>query len=74
MGLNYQDDLFMLQVRLFRLAQIRWDKTVAECENIFNTYGINEYIKECYEFFHVQGDEANIADIESYLRGKGFTI
>ena len=74
MGLNYQDDLFMLQVRLFRLAQIRWDKSAAESEKIFVRYGINEYIKDCYEFFHVQGDEANIAETESYLQGKGFTI
>ena len=33
MALNYSDDLFMLQVRLFRLAQSRWDKTTDECEN-----------------------------------------
>ncbi|WP_026499164.1 DUF3791 domain-containing protein [Butyrivibrio sp. WCD2001] len=74
MGLNQSDDLFMLQVRLFRLAQARWDKTVDECEQIFNEYQINEYIKTCYEFFHVQGDEADIIEIEEYLKTKGFSI
>lgn len=38
MGFNRRDDLFMLQVRLFRLAQIRWDKKADECEEIFEKY------------------------------------
>ena len=71
MALNYSDDLFMLQVRLFRLAQSRWDKTTYECENIFNKYDLNSYIKTCYEEYHIQGDEANIADIEAHLQKKG---
>ncbi len=74
MGLNYADDLFMLQIRLFRLAQVRWDKDASECEKIFSKYDINEYIKTCYEEFHVQGDEANIIDIEQYIKAKGYSV
>ena len=74
MGLNYTDDLFMLQIRLFRLAQVRWDKDVSECEKIFSKYDINEYIKTCYEEFHVQGDEANIIDIEQYIKARGYSV
>ena len=74
MALNHRDDLFMLQVRLFRLAQIRWDKDVAACEEIFDKYEVNDYIKTCYEEYHVQGDETNLDDIEKYLRGKGAKI
>ena len=74
MALNRRDDLFMLQVRLFRLAQIRWDKKAAECEEIFDKYEVNDYIETCYEEYHVQGDEANMDDIEKYLRNKGANI
>lgn len=74
MALNYKDDLFMLQVRLFRLAQIRWDKNPKECEAIFNKYDINSYIETCYEEYHVQGDDANFDDIENYLTNKGWTL
>ncbi len=74
MGLNYRDDLFMLQVRLFRLAQIKWNKSAVECEKIFDDFEINEYIEACYEEFYVQGDEADLADIESYLHQKGYEI
>lgn len=71
MALNRRGDLFMLQVRLFRLAQIRWNKNAAECEQIFTDYSLNDYIETCYEEYHVQGDETNLDDIERYLRGKG---
>ncbi len=74
MGLNRRDDLFMMQVRLFRMAQIRWDKSANECEKIFLEYAVNEYIKMCYEEFHVQSDEANMDEIDLYLHRKGFGI
>ena len=74
MGLNKKDDIFMLQVRLFRLAQLRWDKSAEECEQIFKKYELNEYIETCYEEYHVQGDEANLADLEHYLKVKGLSI
>ncbi len=74
MGLNRRDDLFMMQIRLFRMAQIKWNKSVGECEKIFSEYAINDYIKMCYEEFHVQSDEANMDEIDSYLQRKGFRI
>lgn len=72
MGLNKKDDMFMMQVRLFRQLQIKWGIKSEKCINIFNKYNINDYIEACYEEFHVQGDEANIADIEKYLDKRGF--
>jgi hypothetical protein len=74
MGLNKRDDIFMLQVRLFRLAQLKWNKSAEECEQIFKKYELNEYIETCYEEYHVQGDEANLADLEHYLKVKGLSI
>ena len=71
MGLNKRDDIFMLQVRLFRLAQLKWNKSAEECEQLFKKYDLNEYIETCYEEYHVQGDEANLADLEHYLKVKG---
>lgn len=64
------DDIFMLQVRLFRLAQLKWNLTPEECDRIFRKYSINSYIETCYEEYHVQGDEANLHDIESYIENR----
>lgn len=69
---NQQDDIFLLQVRLFRLIQIKLNLDLKKCSEIFNNYKIYEYIETCYEFFHIQGDEANLNDILLYLKNKGF--
>lgn len=74
MAFNQEDNLFFMQVRLFRLAQIRWKKEVANCEDIFDKYEVNDYIETCYEEYHVQGDESNLDDIEKYLYNKGAII
>lgn len=74
MAFNHEDNLFFMQVRLFRLAQIRWKKEVADCEDIFDKYEVNDYIETCYEEYHAQGDEANLDDIEKYLYNKGVNI
>ena len=66
MALTYIDDLFMLQVRLFRLAQVRWNKNPKECVAIFNKYDINSYIETCYEEYHVQGS-SDFIEIAQFL-------
>lgn len=70
-GEKREDDLFLLQIRLFRLAQNEWGINEKKCSEIFNAYKIYDYIETCYEFFHIQGDEANLADIMNYLKNKG---
>ena len=39
-NLNQQDDLFLLQVRLFRLSQTKWNVDSKKCSEIFNKYKI----------------------------------
>ena len=67
------DDLFMIQVRLFRLAQQKWDLSAEECVALFTKYDVNRYIATCYEEYHVQGDEANLADLEQYIEKRKST-
>lgn len=62
-----KDDVFMLQVRLFRLAQQEWGLSASECDELFAEYDINTYIESCYEEFHVQGDDANLENIKTYI-------
>ena len=73
-GEKQADDLFLIQIRLFRLAQSKWNLDEEKCSVIFNKYKIYDYIETCYEFFHVQGDEANLTDIENYLKNNGAEI
>ena len=70
-GQNKSDDLFLIQIRLFRLAQDKWNIDGEKCSEIFNKYKVYDYIETCYDFFHVQGDDTNLLDIESYLKNNG---
>ena len=73
-GENQADDLFLIQIRLFRLAQNKWNISEEKCSEIFTKYKIYDYIETCYQFFHVQGDDANLSDIENYLRNNEAVI
>lgn len=74
MSRQEKKELYMLQVRLFRLAQFRWNLSSVACSMLFNQYNIYKYIETCYEFFHVQGDETDLEDIRLYLLNKGVSI
>lgn len=67
-----KEDTFMLQVRLYRMLQNRLGLTSAECNDVFDKYGLFDYIAQCYEEYHMQGDEANYADLLEYLRRQGY--
>ena len=69
-----RNEILHMQVRLFRLACKMWNKNEKECSDLFDTYEIDKYIRESYEIFHVQGDEANLEEIELYLQRKGVQI
>ena len=45
--------------------------SITECADVFDQYRIDKYIDDAYEIFHVQGDEANFAEIDRYARSKG---
>ena len=69
---DYELDVQQLTIRLFVEAAKRWDLPFDQCAKVFDDYKIDEYIEDCYEFFHVQGDAANLCDIEDYLASKGY--
>lgn len=73
-GEKKEDDLFLIQIRLFRLFQQKQNIDEKKCSEIFNKYKIYDYIETCYEFFHIQGDDANLCDIENYLKNSGANL
>ena len=67
----YERDILQLTIRLFVEAKKRWGLTMAECADLFDRYDLDSFIEDCYEAFHVQGDETNLDEIEEYLAAKG---
>lgn len=69
-----EKDKQRILVRLFHKAMKKWHLSIDECADIFDEYEVDSYIDHAYEFFHVQGDEANLDDIRCYLIGRGVTL
>ena len=63
-----------MQVRLFRKACRKWNMDIRCCADLFDAYEVDKYIADLYEFFHVQGDDANLKEIKHYLKSKGAAI
>lgn len=72
MNRTSSEDLLFIQMRLFHYFQLQENISVEETEKIFRKYDMFNYIKTCYEEYHVQGDEANLYDIKCYLQRKGW--
>lgn len=72
--LHEEQQILYMQVRLARMASERWCKPLCDITEIFASYGVLGYIHETFGILHVQGDEANINDIEQYLKKKGAEI
>lgn len=60
-----------MQIRLFRMACKKWKMTTTACADLFDRYAVDSYVRELYGLLHVQGDEANLGEIERYLKAKG---
>jgi len=69
-----KDEVLRMQVRLFRLVNKKWNKSIAECADIFDKYDIDGYIRDVYESFHVQGDDTNLEDIGEHLQRLGCIV
>ena len=66
-----KSDILHMQVRLFRLACKRWRMDTVTCAELFDLFRVDELIKDLYGLFHVQGDDANMDEIEAYLKARG---
>ena len=69
-----QKELIHMQIRLFRMACKRWQLDNHACADIFDRYGLDDYIEISHGIFHVQGDDANFADLTEYARMKGAKV
>lgn len=69
-----QQQILYMQIRLIRLASKYWGKTMDATAVLFKKFNIFQYIEDCFEIFHTEGDEAIFEDIQQYLANKGAVI
>lgn len=63
--------ILFMQTRLIRLASEKWGISIVQASDIFAEYHILEFIEDCFDEFHMEGDNAVIYEIETLLRKKG---
>lgn len=61
-------------MRLLRLATKTWHKEMPEIAKLFSQFKVYDFMQDMYEEFHVQGDSANLNEVEAYLRSHGVQL
>ena len=72
--MDRKDEMILIQVRLLRLATKTWHKEMPEVAKLFSQFKVYDFMQDMYEEFHVQGDSANLKEVEAYLRSQGVQL
>lgn len=65
------DEVLFMQMRLFRLYRTKAGLSARACNRLFEEQGIWDFIANCYDYLHLEGDDAILADIEAKLANQG---
>lgn len=66
--------ILYMQTRLVRLASEQWNIHFQTVNELFQKYGVFQYVADCWGVFHVEGDFAVLEDVKQYLKNKGANI
>ena len=69
--MNEERQITFMQARICRMAARRWNRPLHDVMRIFAEHRVLYYIEECYGYFHLEGDEAVLDDVERYLKNRG---
>ena len=63
-----------MQARITQMASRRWGVSLRQVVDIFREHGVLEYIEDCFDYFHLEGDDAVFHDVTEYLRKRGVDL
>lgn len=66
-----REQIVYMQVRIARMFAESHGITLAQSARAFDACGAFRYIADCWDVFHVEGDEAVLDDVVSYMAVKG---
>jgi len=72
--MSEKQQITYMQTRLVRLATKEWSQPLGKVVQLFARWGVFPYIRECFDTFHVEGDQAVLEEIEQFLIGKGVQL
>lgn len=66
--------ILFMQARIVRLASRRWNKSLNDVATLLLDSGALAYIRDSFDYFHLEGDDAVLDDVEDYLSGRGLSV
>lgn len=69
--MSEKQQIIYMQTRILRLASEEWSQPVEAVAKLFQKQNVFPYIEHCFELFHLQGDDAILDDIVTYLEKRG---
>lgn len=69
-----KQQIIYMQARIIRLASEEWNKPIENIALLFAKHNVLQYIERCFDLFHLEGDEAILEDVTSYLNKRGMKI
>ena len=60
-----------MQARLARLAAQKWNVSIADVGRLFGEYQVFQHIRDHFDYYHLEGDEAIWEDLQPFFLHKG---
>lgn len=72
--MSESSEIVFMQARLLRLASEEWHMPIQKVNVLFDKYSILKFIEDCYDVFHMEGDDAVFDEIKTLLKNKGVNV
>lgn len=72
--MNEEQQILFMQIRLLRMTSEKLGLTLKQTAELFDRFKVLPFIRDCWEIFHVEGDNAVYEEIREYLISKGVAI
>ena len=66
-----QSEIAYMQARIARMAMEKWKLPIGDVGKIFSDYQILQHIRDCYDLYHVEGDDAIWEDLQPLFEYRG---
>ena len=72
--MNESQQILFMQIRILRMMAEKYSLSLKKAAELFGQYNVLPFIRESFGIFHVEGDEAVLEEVKSYLKSKGAAV
>lgn len=72
--MNESQQILFMQIRILRMMAEKYSLSLKKAAELFGQYNVLPFIRESFDIFHVEGDEAVFEEVKSYLKSKGAAV